>query len=485
MIKQTKNKIIFVILAVIIMACLVSCGISSSEAKGTSFSIEEKETPEITESAKDEIVNEENTTEQTSDIDDVKQKSNSTDTKGTTETVTNSETEKEGSSYETTESKVDTEIIINVSYGSVAQTPLASTKIPEYSDQIAIILNNDSPEFEESDFLYSQGDIILSDFDELGRSGAAMMIAGPDTLPVEERGETGAFKPSGWNQNKYPGLVDSDPPYLMNRGHILMWALCGLTDAEENLLSVTRYMNVEGMLPVEEEVLSYIKKSNDSVLYRVSPVYNGDDLLASGVIMEAAALTGDFHLCRYVYNVQPGVEIDYSTGENWLAEEVIVPVTSSSDTEGSERFVVADDPVPETPTPEPELTEIPVEEFDFILNNNSYKFHKPWCESVPEISESNKQGFNGTAEEVLALGYTACHMCCSEWVTPEPTPEPTAEPVAAIAGEDYVLNTNTHKFHYTWCKSVNQMKDKNKKYYTGTREEVISMGYEPCKNCNP
>ena len=193
--------------------------------------------------------------------------------------------------------------------------------IPDYSGEVCIAVNNDKPDpfgpYEASD----EGTIILSDLDSYGRAGSAMMIAGPNTIQTGERGPTGRYKPSGWVQHKYPGVVDSDPPYLMNRAHLLMWYLSGLTDTEENLISATNYMNTEGMLPVELEICRYIRSGGGCVAYRVTPVYEGNNLLASGVLMEAAAIDGTFCLCRYVYNVQPGVEIDYATGENHLAED--------------------------------------------------------------------------------------------------------------------------------------------------------------------
>ena len=164
--------------------------------------------------------------------------------------------------------------------------------------------------------------IVLSPLDGFGRAGTALMCAGPETLPKGERGPTGLFRPSGWHQQQYPGLVDSTPPYLMNRAHLLMWALSGLTSVNENLIAGTRFMNTEGMLETELTVLRYIEDSGHHVLYRVMPVYDGDDLLASGVLIEAQSVEdSDCIHCVYVYNVQPGVEIDYRTGENRLAIE--------------------------------------------------------------------------------------------------------------------------------------------------------------------
>ena len=188
-----------------------------------------------------------------------------------------------------------------------------------------VSVHEDRPYFDDIELLAllekSQTKIILSPLDETGRAGTALMLAGPETLPQGEREATGVYRPSGWHQNQYPGIVDSEPPYLMNRAHLLMWALTGLTEEHENLISGTRYMNTEGMLEAESQVLNYIKKTGNHVLYRVTPVFVGDDLFASGVLIEARSQEDeDCVFCVYVYNVQPGVTIDYASGENHLTE---------------------------------------------------------------------------------------------------------------------------------------------------------------------
>ena len=188
-----------------------------------------------------------------------------------------------------------------------------------------ISVHEDLPYFSDKELLAllekNQTKIILSPLDEAGRAGTALMLAGPETLPQVEREATGVYRPSGWHQNKYPGIVDSQPPYLMNRAHLLMWALTGLTQEHENLISGTRYMNTDGMLEAESRVLNYIKKTGNHVLYRVTPVFEGDDLFASGVLLEARSQEDeDCVFCIYVYNVQPGVTIDYASGENHLTE---------------------------------------------------------------------------------------------------------------------------------------------------------------------
>ena len=141
-------------------------------------------------------------------------------------------------------------------------------------------------------------------------------------MPTEERGEIGRVKPTGWEQNKYPGIVESDPPYLYHRCHLIAFALTGQNANEKNLITGTQYMNTEGMLPWELKVMRYLDGSDTHVLYRVTPFFEGDDLLSRGVEMEAYSVEDRgrdvcFHV--FVYNVQPGIGIDYHTGENWAA----------------------------------------------------------------------------------------------------------------------------------------------------------------------
>lgn len=194
--------------------------------------------------------------------------------------------------------------------------------IPEYSGEMYIVVNDDIPFFEGSD-LTTSSYVRYSSLDSLGRCGSNVMVVSAEDLPEGERGEIGQFKPSGWNQNKYPGIVDSDPPYVVNRSHLLMWAMVGDdSNRAENLITGTRKFNVEGMLPNETVVLDYVKSSDNHVLYRVTPYFEGDNLMADGVLIEAMSVEDrgeSLHLCRWAYNVQPGVEFDYNTGKNELA----------------------------------------------------------------------------------------------------------------------------------------------------------------------
>lgn len=190
--------------------------------------------------------------------------------------------------------------------------------IPEYSGKAYVEINDNKPFFEAAEITTKVFES-YSDLDMLGRCGVAYANIGKELLPTQERGEIGAVKPSGWCQEKYPGIVKSDPPYLYNRCHLIAFCLAGENDNEKNLITGTRYMNVEGMLPFEEKVVRYVERTSNHVLYRVTPVFEGSNLVASGVMMEAYSVEDNgkgICFCVYCYNVQPGIAIDYRTGKN-------------------------------------------------------------------------------------------------------------------------------------------------------------------------
>lgn len=188
-------------------------------------------------------------------------------------------------------------------------------EIPSYSGSPYVEINNNVPDFEES---HKTGKSFeeYSQFDSLGRCGTAFANVGTDIMPTEERGRIGMVKPTGWHTVKYD-IVDGK--YLYNRCHLIAYQLTGENANEENLITGTRYMNVEGMLPFENMVADYVKETGNHVLYRVEPVFEGDNLLASGVHMEAESVEDNgkgISFNVYVYNVQPGITIDYRTGES-------------------------------------------------------------------------------------------------------------------------------------------------------------------------
>lgn len=283
-------------------------------------------------------------------------------------------------------------------------------EIPAYSGTPYTEVNGNQPYFTEEE-LTTQSFETYSELDSLGRCGVAYANVGQDLMPTEPRGEIGAVKPTGWHLVKYDNV---DGKYLYNRCHLIAYMLAAENANPQNLITGTRYLNVQGMLPFETKVCDYVKNTGNHVLYRVTPIFDGDNLLADGVLMEAYSVedAGEgISFCVFAYNVQPGIGIDYATGDNWA---------ESSGTYQSTEASVAE----ETPAPQPE-TDTAVQ-------------------ITPELSVSQESR------------------------------ETT-----------YVLNTNTKKFHYPTCSSVDDMKEKNKQIYTGSREEVINMGYVPCKRCNP
>lgn len=189
--------------------------------------------------------------------------------------------------------------------------------IPPYSGQPYTVINNDVPYFSAEDMVTESFES-YSELDSLGRCGAAYANLCLDTMPTEERGNIGMIKPTGWHTVKYDCV---DGKYLYNRCHLIGFQLAGENANIKNLITGTRYMNVEGMLPFENDTADYIQETKNHVLYRVTPVYSGDNLVADGVLMEALSVEdgGAFGFNVFCYNVQPGVIIDYSTGESRLA----------------------------------------------------------------------------------------------------------------------------------------------------------------------
>lgn len=188
--------------------------------------------------------------------------------------------------------------------------------IPEYTDSPYVYLNGNKPTFTD-DEIVTESFEKYSKLDSLGRCGVATACIGKDIMPTTERGAIGHIRPTGWHTVKYDFV---DGKYLYNRCHLIAFCLAGENDNEKNLLTGTRYMNTEGMLPFEEKILNYVRKTNNHVMYRVTPVFTSNNLLANGVIMEAYSVEDSgkgvsFNV--YCYNVQPGVEIDYTNGDNW------------------------------------------------------------------------------------------------------------------------------------------------------------------------
>lgn len=253
--------------------------------------------------------------------------------------------------------------------------------IPAYSGQAYVEINDNQPSFTK-DELVTESFEEYSPLDSLGRCGVAYANVGVDTMPTEERGSIGQVKPSGWQTVKYDCV---DGKYLYNRCHLIGYQLTAENANKENLITGTRYLNVDGMLPFENLVADYVKETGNHVLYRVTPIFEGDNLVASGVQMEAMSVEDNGEgVCFnvYCYNVQPGVVIDYATGDSWLEEDA--PTAGDSSTSQEESYV---------------------------LNTSSKKFHRPDCSGVDSMSPENRQDYTGTRQSLIDQGYSPCGTC--------------------------------------------------------------------------
>lgn len=256
--------------------------------------------------------------------------------------------------------------------------------IPAYKSEPYITINNNQPFFSKEE-LSIDFPKTFSPMDTLSRCGSAMAVISSETLTSAEREPIGSIKPSGWHTVKYPGVIDDN--YLYNRCHLLAYGLTGENANELNLITGTRYFNKTGMLKFENMVSNYIYKTGNHVLYRVTPLYKGNDLVASGVVIEAKSIEDmgkglTFNV--FVYNIQPGILIDYLTGESKLDEAYVTPVPTA------------------TPL---------AENITYILNTSSLKFHLPSCDAVKDMKNHNKENFYLGRQEAINKGYTPCKRC--------------------------------------------------------------------------
>ncbi len=246
--------------------------------------------------------------------------------------------------------------------------------IPAYTNSPYAVINENVPDFDLSKEQESYQ--IYSELDDLGRTLGAEACLSKDMMPTEERDSISSIHPSGWHSIQDDSIPSGS---LYNRCHLIAYQLTGVNDVR-NLITGTRYLNAEGMLPFEEMIADYIRETDNHVLYRVTPYYEGDNLLASGVFMEAYSLEDKgegicFHV--YCYNVMPSVEIDYKTGD-------AVIENSSIDKQIQK---------------------------DYILNIKSKKIHLPECNGVQTMSEKNKKEVHTSIDELQQEGYSICSNC--------------------------------------------------------------------------
>ena len=281
--------------------------------------------------------------------------------------------------------------------GTTEQTPISSVfqatlpednpqpqwEIPLYTSEPYTEINGNIPFFTD-DEITDQSFETYSPLDALSRCGTAFACVGRELMPTEERGSIGQVRPSGWHLVKYDCV---DGKYLYNRCHLIGYQLTAENANERNLITGTRYLNIEGMLPFENQVADYVQQTGNHVLYRVTPVFEGDNLLASGVLMEGYSVEDSgagICFCVYAFNVQPGVQINYATGESALADAA---------------------------PPEPTIQAPPEEEPSYVLNHNTRKFHRPSCSSVEDIKPSNREDYFGSREALIEQGYVPCKRC--------------------------------------------------------------------------
>ena len=268
-------------------------------------------------------------------------------------------------------------LLLSACAGPVSAPQADLFDLPEYAGAPYVALSGNVPDFSQEELTETAFET-YAPLDELGRCGAAYACVGREIMPTEERGSIGQVKPTGWHTVRYDFV---DGKYLYNRCHLIGFQLTGENANERNLITGTRYMNTEGMLPFENLVADYVKETGNHVLYRATPHFTGAELLARGVELEAMSVEDGgegvlFHV--YVYNVQPGVDIDYATGES-AASTLSQPEDGAAVT--------------------------------YVLNTGTMKFHDPDCASVAQMKEENKASFTGTREELLAMGYSPCGQC--------------------------------------------------------------------------
>ena len=374
---NNKKSLIFICLCAAMISALFGCAFFADEDKNSGDR-----------AIRDEVVTQESFTEKTVTEESAKEE------KTTKEKVTKKETTEAGTEKEIDQTEETKE----------SSEENTDEDIPEYSGKAYIELNDNIPNFTESEKESKESFENYSDLDSLGRCGAAFANLSPELLPTEERGSIGDIRPSGWHTVKYPEVIEDN--YLYNRSHLIAFSLAGENANEKNLITGTRYLNQETMQMFELPVLDYVKSTGNHVLYRVTPVFEGEDLLARGVHMEAWSVEDSGKgICFNVfcYNVQPHIDIDYSTGESHISEDFSEMSTEITTQPGTEAV---------TEAPAGNNTENGA---DYIVNTNTRKIHLPTCSSVNDMAEHNKWYFTGTLDELKGMGYTPCGRCLAQY----------------------------------------------------------------------
>ena len=320
--------------------------------------------------------------------------------------------------------------------------------IPEYSGALCIDINEGQPEFSADDA--ARGSFMkFSELDFEGRCGAAAGLIGPETVSNAERGDISQVHPSGWVQHHY-SFVDHE--MLYNRSHLIAHQLCGEDANERNLITGTRTMNAVGMTYYEELVGNYVRHTNNHVLYRVTPLFAANDLVARGVQMEAESVEDSGRAIRFnvfVYNVEPGVKIDYVTGDNWESSEIPAVKTKGEAT-----------------------------------TTRGTSGNAALSQYTASKGEAGASGASSSSTSSNAAGGNATEAAPSG-SSDTKTSSDSSSSANTAEQQTYVLNKRSHKFHRPECDSVQSMSPSNKEEFTGLRQTLIDEGYTPCRSCNP
>lgn len=302
--------------------------------------------------------------------------------------------------------------------------------IPEFAGEPYVKIGDGKATFTAEELAQSTFES-YAPLDSLGRATQAYALVSDETRPAsgEKRASISHIHPSGWCQHSYDCVQGGS---LYNRSHLIAWSLAAENDNPANLITGTTYMNQDTMQQFELPILDYIRNTGKHVLMRVTPIYEGDELVCRGVQFEAKSVEDDGATIDwnfFLFNVQPGVAIDYATGENWLDESV----GTGAGSDGANG-------------------------------------------SAGDSAAGSQAGAGAAAGSAAAGAVASQHHSESNASHHGSTTASTC---------DYVLNTNTKKFHYPSCSSVQKMKAKNKQTCTSTREDVIGQGYSPCGICHP
>ena len=328
--------------------------------------------------------------------------SESTTVNKTTPTKANKNTKKNKKTTTAPTEKATTKPVKKKAKKKTTKHTISLSSIPAYSGSPYTEVNGNKPQFTSTERSKSSYEY-YTDLDSLGRCGTAVACVGTDIMPTEERGTIGQVKPSGWHTVKYDCV---NGKYLYNRCHLIGYQLTGENANPKNLITGTRYLNIEGMLPFENMVADYVKETDNHVMYRVTPIFKGNNLLASGVQMEGYSVEDkgegvSFNV--YAYNVQPNIKIDYATGDSSY-NGVSQPATQKPKVKKKKK-------VQPTPTYSYNAGGSDNQSSTYILNVNSKKFHEPGCSAVSRMKDSNKQTYTGSRDSLISQGYDPCKIC--------------------------------------------------------------------------